>query len=184
MNSRSGRAPVRSYRRRKTFLDIDLNHLPFGENREQEEGTSNQLGIEQVQELQVHEQPPTIDVDAFDDDVIESTPRAFAEAKNKNSSRRSRRRTIVDLDLEDQIRVTNSNCNKRNRVTPGQPIFNYDHYDLCISSEGNSSHKRKNMAPPEAPKEPVFNCPICIGPLVEEKEDYCKRAYTGVPPIS
>ncbi|KAE9616441.1 putative aminoacyltransferase, E1 ubiquitin-activating enzyme [Lupinus albus] len=192
MNSRSGRAPVRSYRRRKTVLDIDLNHLPSAENREQEgtlnqflpqqvhelQGLSIQLGIEQDHGvLQPHPvQPPTIDVDAFDDDVIESTPRAFAEAKNKNSSRGNRRRTIVDVDL-DQTRVTNSNCNKRNRVSPGRQIINCDHYDLFINLEGSSSHKRKNMAPPEPPKEPVFNCPICIGPLVEEVSTKCGHIF-------
>ncbi|CAL0304297.1 unnamed protein product [Lupinus luteus] len=218
MNSRPGRAPVRSYRRRKTVLDIDLNHMPACENQEQE-GTPNQflpqqvhdlqglpiqLGIQQVHGVlqpqpvqqvhsvlqpqpvqQVHSvlqpqpvQPPTIDVDALDDDVIECTPRAFAEAKNKSNSRRNRRRTIVDVDLEDQTRViTNSNCNKHNRVTPGQPIINCDQYDLCINLEGINSHKRKNMTPPELPKEPVFNCPICIGPLVEEVSTKCGHIF-------
>ena len=89
MSSRSGRgAAIRSYRRRKTVLDFDLNRVPGagGENREQE-GPSTQLGPQQVQadhQQQVVQmpqvvQPATIDVEAIDDDVVESSPRAFAE---------------------------------------------------------------------------------------------------------
>ncbi|OIV99573.1 hypothetical protein TanjilG_17383 [Lupinus angustifolius] len=199
MSSRTGRTPVRSYRRRKIVLDIDLNYVPSGENREQE-GPSIQLAPQQVQVVQqpqaVQEppiqlgtgqvqavrqmqavQPPTIDVEAFDDDVIESNPRAFAEAKNKNNSRRNRRRTIVDVDLEDQTRVTNNSCNKRNRVSPGQRIINCDHYDLCINLEVSNSDMMKHMPPPEPPKEPVFNCPICMGPLVEEVSTKCGHIF-------
>ncbi|KAE9593395.1 putative aminoacyltransferase, E1 ubiquitin-activating enzyme [Lupinus albus] len=196
MSSRTGRGPVRSYRRRKTVLNIDLNHVPSADNREQE-GPSTVLVPQQVQAIQqpqavlepptqlgtgqVHAvqqppavQPPTIDVEAFDDDVIESSPRAFAEAKNKNNSRRNRRRTIVDVDLDDQTRVTDNNCNKRNRVSLGQSIINCD---LYINLEGSSSLVRENMPPPEPPKEPVFNCPICIGPLVEEVSTKCGHIF-------
>jgi hypothetical protein len=75
-------------------LDLDLNlpagenqiaENPAGENREQE-GPSIQLGIREV-EVQanppqpiVFEEVPMIDVEEIeDDDVIESSPRAFAE---------------------------------------------------------------------------------------------------------
>lgn len=87
MSSRSGRpTAVRSYRRRKAVLDLDLNRVPAGDNREQE-GPSIQLEP-QVVETQINnqqqqannqQQPPLIDVEAIDDDVIESSPRAFAE---------------------------------------------------------------------------------------------------------
>lgn len=90
MSSRTSRVPaVRSYRRRKAVLDLDLNRVPAGdnpagENREQE-GPSTQLGPQEV-EVQANQQPlivqlppPMIDVEAIDDDVIESSPRAFAE---------------------------------------------------------------------------------------------------------
>ncbi|CAL0334213.1 unnamed protein product [Lupinus luteus] len=121
----------------------------------------------------------------------------------------NRRRTIVDVDLDDQARVTDNNSNKCNRVSPGQPIINCD---LYINLEGSSSLERENMPLPEPPKEPVFNCPICIGPLVEEvstncghifckacikaaisaqskcptcrKKDYCEIPYKGVSPIN
>lgn len=80
MSSRTSRqTAVRSYRRRKAVLDLDLNRVPAGENREQE-GPSTQLEP-QVVETQTNnqQQPPLIDVEAIDDDVIESSPRAFAE---------------------------------------------------------------------------------------------------------
>ncbi|CAL0329323.1 unnamed protein product [Lupinus luteus] len=33
------------------------------------------------------------------------------------------------------------------------------------------------MPPPEPPKEPVFNCPICMGPLVEEVSTKCGHIF-------
>ncbi|RYR69949.1 hypothetical protein Ahy_A03g016481 isoform C [Arachis hypogaea] len=110
MSTRSGRGAIKSYRRRKTGLEIDLNQEPGGENRELE-GPSTQVEPQQVQASQQQQavqmpqpaQPATIDVEAIvDDDVVESSPRAFAEAKNnaRNNARRNRERTIVDVDLE------------------------------------------------------------------------------------
>lgn len=62
----------RSLRRRKTGLDVDLNAAPPSESRDQV-GTSSHEGV-------VAPAPPApIDVDAFDDDVIISSPRAFAQ---------------------------------------------------------------------------------------------------------
>lgn len=77
-------APLRGYRRRKAVLD--LNVAP-SEGRD-DEGTSTQPAPAPVpapspaaQEGQAsHQAPPTtIDVEALDDDVIVSSPRAFAE---------------------------------------------------------------------------------------------------------
>ncbi|KAL2329110.1 hypothetical protein Fmac_022537 [Flemingia macrophylla] len=172
MSSRTNRGiahAVRSYRRRKAALDLDLNRVPAGDNREQE-GPSNQSG---PQEVQVQQQPqapqaPLIDVEAIDDDVVECTPRAFAEAKNY--SRRNRGRTVVDVDSEDQTRVTNNNHNKRRRFA-NHTIIICDEY---INLEGGGSSKK---TPPEPPKEPVFNCPICMGPLVEETSTRCGHIF-------
>jgi hypothetical protein len=71
---------VRGYRRRKAVLDLDLNNAPPIENRDQE-GTSTQVGRNEVQAGQVGQSvpPATIDVEAIDDDVIESSPTAFAQ---------------------------------------------------------------------------------------------------------
>ncbi|CAJ2679587.1 E3 ubiquitin-protein ligase RNF4 isoform X2 [Trifolium pratense] len=188
MSSRTGRVTaVRGYsRRRKVGLDLDLNlpagEIPIienlaGENREQE-GPSIQLGL---QEVEVHANPqpivlveaPMIDVEEIDDDVIESSPRAFAEAKN--NSRRNRGRTIVDVDLEEQTRVSNNNRYKRRREPPNQTIINCD---LYINLEGSSSSTMETVKkPPEPPKEPVFSCPICMGPLVEEMSTRCGHIF-------
>ncbi|RDX82186.1 E3 ubiquitin-protein ligase TRIM21, partial [Mucuna pruriens] len=175
MSSRTGKGPaVRSYRRRKAVLDLDLNSVPCVENREQE-GPSTQPGPQEVQVAQQPQvtQPPMIDVEAIDDDVVECTPRAFAEAKN--NSRRNRGRTVVDLDLEDQTAVTNNNNNKRRREPARQTIINCDKY---INLEGCSSSTRESVKKPrEPPKEPVFNCPICMGPLVEEMSTRCGHIF-------
>ena len=81
MSTRAVGGPVvRRYRRRKTALDLDLNSPP-SENRE--EGTSTQSGHQEAQVGELPQamsvQPAMIDVEAIDDDVIESSPRAFAE---------------------------------------------------------------------------------------------------------
>lgn len=76
---------------------FDLNVPPI-ENRDLE-GTSNLDGTQLVQanEQGQHVPPTAIDVEALDDDVIESSARAFAEAKS--NARRSRgRAAAVDLD--------------------------------------------------------------------------------------
>ncbi|BAT91075.1 hypothetical protein VIGAN_06238100 [Vigna angularis var. angularis] len=119
MSSRTGKGPaVRSYRRRKAVLDLDLNLVPASDNREHE-GPSTQsgpLGVI-VEQQPPASQPTMIDVEDIDDDVVECTPGAFAEAKNK--SRRIRGRTIVDVELEDQTRR-----NKRRRELRNQTIIN------------------------------------------------------------
>jgi len=61
-------------------LDLDLNRVPAGDNREQEGPSTQSL----PQGVIVGQQPPAsqptmIDVEAIDDDVVECTPRAFAE---------------------------------------------------------------------------------------------------------
>ena len=67
---------LRGYRRRKAVLDLNV---PPSEIREQE-GTSQQAGPEEVTGQSVQPSPPAaIDVEAIDDDVIESSARAFAE---------------------------------------------------------------------------------------------------------
>ena len=81
MSTRVARvAPVRGNRRRKAALDLDLNSTPPGDSRDHE-GPSSQVGLQAVQgsEQGPSVPPATIDIEAIDDDVIESSPRAFAE---------------------------------------------------------------------------------------------------------
>ncbi|KAH8517645.1 hypothetical protein H0E87_005535 [Populus deltoides] len=164
--------PLRGYRRRKTVLDLNV---PPIDGRD-DEGTST-TRIEPPQGVQASHQrngqgpslpPPTIDVDAIDDDddVMESSPRAFAQAKNNS------RRAMV-FDVESGGRFTH---NKRRRVPPNQTIINCDLYINLEGGSSSSSSKREN-AQTLPPKEPTFNCPICLCPLVEEMSTKCGHIF-------
>ncbi|KAJ8535659.1 hypothetical protein K7X08_023379 [Anisodus acutangulus] len=161
MSTRDRRAqPVRHTRsqsRINTVLNVDLNAAPPGENRDQE-GTS----IHVVSGNTTHGQrgasltPAAIDVEALDDDVIISSPRAFAAAKNK--SRRNQGRVIVlDADSEDRTSRGNSR-DKRRRVSTNQAT---NSGDIHIDLEGHSCPKRVDLksAIPAPLKEPTFSCP-------------------------
>ncbi|XP_021301248.1 E3 ubiquitin-protein ligase RNF4 isoform X1 [Herrania umbratica] len=166
---------LRGYRRRKAVLDLNV---PPSEIREQE-GTSQQAGSEELSSQPLPPVPPaTIDVEAFDDDVIESSARAFAEilCQAKNNSRRSRGRTVlVDLDSGQLARSTNNNHNRRRRLPPSQTVINCDHY---INLESTAQTMVEEIIKPQPPpKEPTFNCPICMGPLVEEMSTRCGHIF-------
>ncbi|KAK4440489.1 hypothetical protein Salat_0383800 [Sesamum alatum] len=175
----SSQDQIRRYTRarsRKRMLDVDLNAVPPCESRDQE-GPSSRTRSQDTQAAQGGDTavPPPIDLEAFDDDVVISSPRAFAEAKN--NSRRNRGRTVV-VDVESEER---SSRNKRRRVPTNQTIINCD---LYINLEGGSNSTRKNgqsselpPAPPPPPKEPTFSCPVCMGPLVEEMSTKCGHIF-------
>ncbi|XP_041027187.1 uncharacterized protein LOC121267374 isoform X2 [Juglans microcarpa x Juglans regia] len=138
MSSRAARgAPVRGYRRRKTVLDLDLNTAPPSDNRDLE-GTSIQVEHNGIQGRSAL--PAMIDVEAIDDDVVESSPRAFAQAKN--NSRRNGGRAVVDVDQEERTRVAQNNRNKRRRDLPNQTIINCDLY-INLESSSNSTDPNK-----------------------------------------
>ncbi|OVA03802.1 zinc finger protein [Macleaya cordata] len=183
------RRPLRGYvrdsRRRKVVLDLDLNDTPPGENRAAALDESNQQGGGGT--LPPPPPPPaTIDLEATDDEVVISSPRSFAEARNK--SRRNQEVTVLDGGSQAQARqeeavtrLTLNSYNMRKRPPPNQTIINCDQY---INLEGKSSAKRKNvMKPPEPPqtapppKEPTFSCPVCMGPLVEEMSTKCGHIF-------
>lgn len=86
MSTRDRRAQqnkrTRSNSRRNTVLNVDLNAAPQGENGDQEvtsthavsgDTTNGQRGASLT--------PAAIDVEALDDDVIISSPRAFAAVR-------------------------------------------------------------------------------------------------------
>ncbi|KAH8517644.1 hypothetical protein H0E87_005535 [Populus deltoides] len=193
--------PLRGYRRRKTVLDLNV---PPIDGRD-DEGTST-TRIEPPQGVQASHQrngqgpslpPPTIDVDAIDDDddVMESSPRAFAQAKNN-----SRRAMVFDVEsgggcilLMELLLCVFLKCtcfsyclfvctvgrfthNKRRRVPPNQTIINCDLYINLEGGSSSSSSKREN-AQTLPPKEPTFNCPICLCPLVEEMSTKCGHIF-------
>ncbi|XP_058206713.1 uncharacterized protein LOC131320130 [Rhododendron vialii] len=168
--------PLKGYvsnsRRRKTVLEVDLN-VPPSENRDQE-GTSAHANF-----LVVEPSAP-IDVEAFDDDVVISSPRAFAQAKY-NSRRRRGRTVVVDVDSEERTSgVAPNGRNKRRRVQS-----NLINSDLYVNLEVASGSMRENVQsvkpvpppPPPPPKEPIFKCPICMGPFVEEMSTKCGHVF-------
>ncbi|GFZ13475.1 RING/U-box superfamily protein [Actinidia rufa] len=79
------RGYVRNSRRRKTVLEVDLS-VPPSENRNQV-GTSGRANSRDVAPGQQGRSvpPAPIDVEAFDDDVVISSPRAFTERENAQS---------------------------------------------------------------------------------------------------
>ncbi|XVF32160.1 hypothetical protein REPUB_Repub17cG0058100 [Reevesia pubescens] len=162
---------LRGYRRRKAVLDLNV---PPCEIREQE-GTSQQAGSEEVTTQPVQPaSPATIDVEAIDDDVIESSARAFAEAKN--NSRRTRGRTVVDVDSGRLARSTDNNSqNRQRRLPPSPPIINCDQY-INLESATQSTVK-EIIKPQPPPKEPTFNCPICMSSLTEEMSTRCGHIF-------
>jgi len=74
------KGPVRSSQRRKMVLDVDLNAPPY-ENCNEVGTSSHAPVVREVPSIQQGPppQPVAIDVDCIDDDVILSSPRAFAE---------------------------------------------------------------------------------------------------------
>ncbi|XP_022771495.1 E3 ubiquitin-protein ligase RNF4-like [Durio zibethinus] len=161
---------LRGYRRRKAMLDLNV---PPSEIREQE-GTSQHAGSEEVTSQPIQFAPPAaIDVEAIDDDVIESSARAFAEAKN--NSRRSHGRTVVDVDSGQPVRSTNNNQNRHRRLPPSPTVINCDHYINLESMPQSTVEEIRKPQPP--PKEPTFNCPICMGSLAEEMSTRCGHIF-------
>ncbi|XP_054778454.1 uncharacterized protein LOC129286524 [Prosopis cineraria] len=157
-----------SHRRRD--LDLDLNRAPLEVNMEQE---GPQVENRQVVQQSQFFQP--IDVDAIiDDDVIESTQSDFLEAKN--NSRRNRGRTIVDVDLDNVSRVAEITPNNHRESFWNQTFPNCDPYiklDGIVSSELGKEIRNS----PEPTKMPVFNCPICMEPFVEEVSTRCGHIF-------
>ncbi|XP_039057582.1 E3 ubiquitin-protein ligase RNF4-like [Hibiscus syriacus] len=116
--------------------------------------------------------PDIIDVEAVEDDVIESSATEFAEAKN--NSRRSRR-IVVDIDSGCPARSTTNNQNKRRRLNPSQTVINCDHY---INLESTPQSIVKEIIKPQPPpQKPTFNCPICMGSFTEEMSTRCGHIF-------
>ncbi|PSR94903.1 E3 ubiquitin-protein like [Actinidia chinensis var. chinensis] len=170
------RGYVRNSRRRKTVLEVDLR-VPPSENPNQV-GTSGRANSRDVAPGQQGRSvpPAPIDVEAFDDDVVISSPRAFTEAKN--NSRRNRGSTVVvAVGSEERIpRVAPSGRYKRRRVSSNQTTINGD---LYINLEGTSKGENAESVepPPPPPKERIFSCPVCMGPLVEEMSTKCGHIF-------
>ncbi|KAL8160600.1 hypothetical protein V2J09_002137, partial [Rumex salicifolius] len=132
-----------------------------------------------------------IDVDVIDDDVILSSPRSFAEAK-KNSRRSRGGVLVVDLDAGSWINkscnvicnaeTSSSHLNDRNmnsRAPRHQQVINLESRTANLRERGGRHQEQVALPPPPppTPKEPVFSCPVCIGPLVEEVSTKCGHIF-------
>ncbi|KAL9290616.1 putative Zinc finger, RING-type [Arabidopsis thaliana] len=104
--------------------------------------------------------PPRINVVAIedDDDVVESTASAFAQAKNKSRSAR-RGSQVVD--------VESAGANRSTRRRSDQ--ISVDSVEL------NKPRKSKAVAPPV--EEPKFSCPICLCPFTQEVSTKCGHIF-------
>lgn len=167
-------------RSRRHVLDVDLNLAPPVETREEDAIPNSDV---QTAETGDSTLPQPIDVEALDDDVMISSPSAFEEA-TKNA-RRNRRRAapsvsgVVDVDS-----ATGPSRIKRRR-TPYQTIINCETY-INLEGDNNSPGKGKVVPsapvacappPPPPPKEPIFNCPVCMGPFLEETSTKCGHIF-------
>ncbi|XP_018482890.1 uncharacterized protein LOC108853909 [Raphanus sativus] len=164
MSSQESRTASRGIRRRKAV--IDLNEVP-----RDHEGTTSSASMREAPPTVVPTVPsqpvPTmIDVDAIEDDVIESSASAFAEAKSKSTGAR-RRSLMVDVESGGLTRLS---ANKRRRIPPNQPVIDCEHVSVDVRE---SSPK----PPPPPPEEPKFSCPICMCPFTEETSTKCGHIF-------
>lgn len=169
-------SPISRPRRSKIILDLNVPAAPIEDMND--EGTSVraeiQRGIPPNQQVSSQPPPPTfIDVDALEDEVVLSSPRAFQEARE--NARRNARTVVLDVDAEDHT------GNKRRRILPQQTVINCEHYINLETYRVRKSQEPSRIVaphpPPSPPKEPVFSCPICMGPMVEEMTTKCGHIF-------
>ncbi|KAJ4893080.1 RING/U-box superfamily protein [Raphanus sativus] len=150
MSSRSDRVVTRSSRRRSPQVN-NVN------------GTQQSEQPRTGQQPPIVSGPPTIDVDAIeddDDDVVESTASAFDRAKRHKSGGSQRGPLLVDVESGGTTRLS------KNRTKRQSDQANV---------ELNNPRKSKTVAPPV--EEPKFNCPICLCPFTEEVSTKCGHIF-------
>ncbi|CAF1715835.1 unnamed protein product [Brassica napus] len=169
MNTNEWRS-TRGIRRRKAVFDLNVAPTDL-------EGTSASVRASPIvpscdlqrESVPSHPAPAMIDVDAIEDDVVESSASAFAEARSKSTGAR-RRRLMVDVESGERVSAGGTarlTPNKRRRVPPNQPVIDCEHVQSVCSSK----------APPPPPEEPKFSCPICMCPFTEEMSTKCGHIF-------
>ncbi|KAK7301086.1 hypothetical protein RJT34_11946 [Clitoria ternatea] len=142
--------------------NLDLNFEPPVEENVPEIVNDGQTSAQQQLE-EAQPQLPLINVNPIDDDVVEISPRTFAQATS-NSRRVRQRNDAVELEAEIQ--------NNEN-VLGGDPLPNQMIESSNISQQDNAN----NPEGPQRPTEPVFICPICIAPMTEETSTRCGHIF-------
>ncbi|KAE8701384.1 RPM1-interacting protein 4-like [Hibiscus syriacus] len=143
--------------------------------------------------------PDTIDVEAIEDDAIESSATEFAEAKN--NSRSSSRRT-VDVDsassvyegrilqiqfiYRHEVKVFLFNFKQSTSLENGGSLFHsfiFQTLDYCLklmyltSLSFQGVRVQEIIKPQPPPQKPTFNCPICMGSFTEEMPTRCGHIF-------
>ncbi|CAG7878189.1 unnamed protein product, partial [Brassica rapa] len=148
MSSRSERVVTRSSRRSQQVTNVN--------------GTQQSEQPRAGGQPPVVSGPPTIDVDAIedDDDVVESTASAFDRAKRHKSGVSQRGPLLVDVESGGTTRLSKNRTKRQSDQA---------------SVELNNPRKSKTVAPPV--EEPKFNCPICMCPFTEEVSTKCGHIF-------
>ncbi|XP_068665554.1 uncharacterized ATP-dependent helicase C144.05-like isoform X2 [Aristolochia californica] len=123
-----------------------------------------------------------IDVEELEDELVISSPRSFAAARNQSRRRNNDRNhnnnavtVVLDDDLDAHqgqsgiIRdepVTRLTLN--GYINQGRPLDKPPTHKIIVNVEQQL---------PVMPKEPVFTCAICMGPLVEEHTTICGHIF-------
>ncbi|KAL6970981.1 hypothetical protein U1Q18_030660 [Sarracenia purpurea var. burkii] len=126
------------------------------------------------------------ELESIDDDVVICSPRSFVEAKEKA---RRNREVIEVIDAESAFQRGHSestatsfavSSNQHRREAPKREVANSDR---CIILESNEEIENKNAAEAPGmslsipPPKPVFNCPVCMGPFMEETSTKCGHIF-------
>ncbi|KAL4571900.1 hypothetical protein LXL04_018667 [Taraxacum kok-saghyz] len=189
--------------RRRKILDVDLNDTPPIEDHDHLAASlvlSLTYGGQGVDHGQVpltastpvtqplQPQPVPIDVEELDDDVIISSPRAFEQARN-SSRRVSRRTSVIDVEsgkhymiFDKEVGRYGNNRNQRRRLHQQPQVLSDDSLYVILEGSGSSMDESEPSVtvvppPPPPPEPPTFNCPVCMGPLVEEVTTKCGHIF-------
>ncbi|CAL5207870.1 unnamed protein product [Lathyrus oleraceus] len=182
-----------SNRRRKTNLLLGQDNIT-SEESSMGEGSSESIHV------------PINYLEEIDDDVVECSPRAFAQAAA--NAGRTRRRIAIDWNLEDIIQIpilppenihiqnpipiiSTSVMQYREDITEpiGQNNANLEvNINEAAENDKKSSETNREVPEPnveaveppkeaEPPKDPLLNCPICLEAFVEETSTMCGHIF-------
>ncbi|KAL2486862.1 RING/U-box superfamily protein [Abeliophyllum distichum] len=159
-------------------LNLDLNYPPHDEDSF---GIDNSMNVDTTLELGLPYEQVRTSYEPDDDEVIICSPRSFAEAINK-SSRNRRVIEVVDDDTESQrghsVRRP-INGNRRTRISAKQRGGGVN---LGVHWEGPDLVELSQPVPQQ--EAPIFSCPVCMEPVVEETSTkcghiFCKKCITA-----
>lgn len=125
----------------------------------------------------------TAGLDPADDDVIICSPRSFAEAMER--ARRNHR--VVEVIHDERVSQRGNsvrspsegtNWHRRGRAKPSIATTGYlinleDSEETKVRSAAKGLERTQSVQP----KDPIFSCAVCIGPLNEETSTKCGHIF-------